>query len=101
MTGVSILVHPGIAHQFFLSIGLTSYVLNAPRQTVISANKEGLVSLTGKYYLTLFLPLDYDHAHSGMRLSCDTSTWRVDWNTYNTSFTFLFSPTAGCCEGTP
>ncbi len=63
MTGVSILVHPGIAHQFFLSIGLTSYVLNAPRQTVISANKEGLVSLTGKYYLTLFLPLDYDHAH--------------------------------------
>ena len=27
-----------------------SYVLNAPRLTLISANKEGLVSLAGKYY---------------------------------------------------
>ncbi|KAH9052806.1 GWT1-domain-containing protein [Lactarius vividus] len=36
-----------------LSAGLTSYVLDAPRQSLISANKEGLVSLTG--YLAIHL----------------------------------------------
>ncbi|KAH9988774.1 GWT1-domain-containing protein [Russula compacta] len=41
------------AHQLSLSAGLTSYVLDAPRKTLISANKEGLVSLTG--YLALHL----------------------------------------------
>ncbi|KAH9956341.1 GWT1-domain-containing protein [Russula dissimulans] len=41
------------AHQLSLSAGLTSYVLNAPRQNLISANKEGLVSLTG--YLAIHL----------------------------------------------
>ncbi|KAI0301405.1 GWT1-domain-containing protein [Russula brevipes] len=41
------------AHQLSLSAGLTSYVLNAPRQTLISANKEGLVSLVG--YLAIHL----------------------------------------------
>ncbi|KAI9459321.1 GWT1-domain-containing protein [Russula earlei] len=41
------------AHQLSLSAGLTSYVLNAPRQTLISANKEGIVSLTG--YLAIHL----------------------------------------------
>ncbi|KAF8259747.1 GWT1-domain-containing protein [Lactarius quietus] len=42
-----------LAHQLSLSAGLTSYVLDAPRQTLISANKEGLVSLTG--YLAIHL----------------------------------------------
>ena len=37
------------------SAGLTSYVLNAPQQTLISANKEGLVFLTGK--CCIILPL--------------------------------------------
>jgi len=44
---------------------LTSYVLNTPRQTLISANKEGLVSLTGEHRLAFFLPLDRGHAYSG------------------------------------
>jgi phosphatidylinositol glycan class W len=47
----SIHSHIGTAHQIFLSAGLMAYVLNSPRQTLISANKEGLVSLTGMYYL--------------------------------------------------
>jgi hypothetical protein len=38
----------GLAHQLSLSFGMTSYVLNAARQNLISANKEGLVSLMGK-----------------------------------------------------
>ncbi|KAH8986440.1 GWT1-domain-containing protein [Lactarius hatsudake] len=42
-----------LAHQLSLSAGLTSYVLDAPRQSLISANKEGLVSLTG--YLAIHL----------------------------------------------
>ncbi|KAI0249277.1 GWT1-domain-containing protein [Lactifluus subvellereus] len=42
-----------LAHQLSLSAGFTSYVLNAPRQTLISANKEGLISLTG--YLAIHL----------------------------------------------
>ncbi|KAF8485699.1 hypothetical protein F5888DRAFT_1904238 [Russula emetica] len=42
-----------LAHQLSLSAGLTSYVLNATQQTLISANKEGLVSLTG--YLAIHL----------------------------------------------
>jgi hypothetical protein len=41
----------GVAHQISLSLGLASYALNATRQTLISANKEGLVSLTGMYPL--------------------------------------------------
>lgn len=41
-----------------------SYVLNAPRQTLISANKEGLVSLAGKYYPSLVSP-DHGHTYSG------------------------------------
>ncbi|KAH9033615.1 hypothetical protein EDB85DRAFT_1890141 [Lactarius pseudohatsudake] len=60
-----------VPHQLSLSAGLTtSYVLGAPRQSVISTNKEGLVSLshTG-YYLaihrlslstgTLVIPIRY------------------------------------------
>lgn len=42
-----------LAHQLSLSAGLTSYVLNAARQTLISANKEGLVSLTGYFAIHL------------------------------------------------
>ncbi|KAI9438149.1 GWT1-domain-containing protein [Lactarius indigo] len=42
-----------LAHQLSLSAGLMSYVLDAPRQSLISANKEGLVSLTG--YLAIHL----------------------------------------------
>ncbi|KAI9462017.1 GWT1-domain-containing protein [Lactarius psammicola] len=42
-----------LAHQLSLSVGLASYVLDAPRQSLISANKEGLVSLTG--YLAIHL----------------------------------------------
>ncbi|KAH9015069.1 GWT1-domain-containing protein [Lactarius hengduanensis] len=42
-----------LAHQLSLSAGLASYVLDAPRQSLISANKEGLVSLTG--YLAIHL----------------------------------------------
>ncbi|KAH9173899.1 GWT1-domain-containing protein [Lactarius sanguifluus] len=42
-----------LAHQLSLSAGLTSYVLDAPRESLISANKEGLVSLTG--YLAIHL----------------------------------------------
>ncbi|KAH8103095.1 GWT1-domain-containing protein [Cristinia sonorae] len=42
------------SHQIALSSGgLTSYVLNAPRVTLISQNKEGLISLTG--YLAIHL----------------------------------------------
>ena len=40
--------HIYLAHQIALSSGgLASYVFNAPRANVISANKEGLVSLVG------------------------------------------------------
>ncbi|KAH9971554.1 GWT1-domain-containing protein [Lactifluus volemus] len=42
-----------LVHQLSLSAGFMSYVLNAPRQTLISANKEGLVSLPG--YLAIHL----------------------------------------------
>jgi phosphatidylinositol glycan class W len=42
-----------LAHQLSLSSGLMTYVLDAPRQTLISANKEGLVSLAG--YLAIHL----------------------------------------------
>ncbi|CAL1710321.1 unnamed protein product [Somion occarium] len=43
-----------LSHQLALSSGgLTSYVLNEPRESFISANKEGLVSLTG--YLAIHL----------------------------------------------
>ncbi|KAK7680315.1 hypothetical protein QCA50_016555 [Cerrena zonata] len=43
-----------ISHQIALSSGgLASYVFNAPRSTLISANKEGLVSLIG--YLAIHL----------------------------------------------
>jgi glucosaminylphosphatidylinositol acyltransferase len=38
-----------LAHQIALSLfGLQKFVLYAPRSGVISANKEGIVSLTGK-----------------------------------------------------
>ena len=55
----------GVAHQFSLSVGLTSYVLNAARQTLISANKEGLVSITGMCPLVFFFVPDRVRAHSG------------------------------------
>ncbi|KAI0292219.1 GWT1-domain-containing protein [Multifurca ochricompacta] len=42
-----------LGHQLLLSAGFASYVLNAPRETFISANKEGIVSLTG--YLAIHL----------------------------------------------
>jgi phosphatidylinositol glycan class W len=64
---------PRTAHQLFLSAGLTSYVLNAPRQTLISANKEGLVSLVGKSSRS-FLILDRAYLPSGdedtLRYTC-------------------------------
>ena len=61
----SILAHPGVAHQVSLSTGLESYVLSTPRLTLISANKEGLVSLTGEHSPAFFFPLDRGHAYSG------------------------------------
>ncbi|ETW77608.1 hypothetical protein HETIRDRAFT_480289 [Heterobasidion irregulare TC 32-1] len=42
-----------LAHQCALSLGLSSYVLDAPRTGLISANKEGIVSLIG--YLAIHL----------------------------------------------
>lgn len=36
-----------VAHQIALSFGLQKFVLYAPRSGLISANKEGIVSLTG------------------------------------------------------
>jgi hypothetical protein len=44
---------------------MTSYVLHAARQNLISANKEGLVSLMGKFLPTFFCVPDRVHAHSG------------------------------------
>ncbi|KAF8465850.1 GWT1-domain-containing protein [Russula ochroleuca] len=41
------------AHQLSLSVGMTSYVLHAARQNLISANKEGLVSLMGYFAIHL------------------------------------------------
>ena len=42
------LAHVGTAHQLALSVGgLIDYVMHAPRLTVVSANKEGITSLTG------------------------------------------------------
>jgi len=61
----SIPSHSGTAHQISLSVGLMSYVLNAPRQTLISANKEGLVSLTGKYHSHSLVSRDHGHTYSG------------------------------------
>ncbi|THH17244.1 hypothetical protein EW146_g3541 [Bondarzewia mesenterica] len=42
-----------LAQQLLLSLGLGSYVLYSPRTNLISANKEGIVSLTG--YLAIHL----------------------------------------------
>ncbi|KAH9944887.1 GWT1-domain-containing protein [Amylocystis lapponica] len=42
-----------LVHQTALSCGLTTFVLNAPRTSLISANKEGLISLPG--YLAVHL----------------------------------------------
>ncbi|KAI0062497.1 GWT1-domain-containing protein [Artomyces pyxidatus] len=42
-----------LCHQFGLSHGLKSYVLNAPRSNLINANKEGIVSLTGYFAIHL------------------------------------------------
>ena len=40
------------AHQIALaSGGLMDYVMNAPRDDLVSANKEGLISLAGLSYL--------------------------------------------------
>ena len=37
-----------VAHQLALSTGrLAQFILDAPRDSVVSANKEGLISLTG------------------------------------------------------
>lgn len=47
MIPLNLHLRDGIAHQLSLSAGLTSYVLNAARQGLIGANKEGLVSLPG------------------------------------------------------
>ena len=92
----------GVAHQFSLSFGLTSYVLSAARQTLISANKEGLVSITGMCPLFFFLFLTAFMLIPVIRLSRDTPPRPVDGDIYNTSLTFLFPPaTAGCRSGTP
>lgn len=48
-----------VAQQVFLSYGgLASYVLNAPRTTLVSQNKEGLVSLIGEASLSPLTPFD-------------------------------------------
>lgn len=45
--------YPKIVHQFALSFfGLERYVLNAPRTNIISANKEGIISLMGRSFQT-------------------------------------------------
>ena len=40
-------------HQFSLAKGLQSYVFNAPRLSLVSANKEGIVSLPGTFSLNM------------------------------------------------
>lgn len=43
-----------LVQQSLLSAGLGQYILNAPRTTLISANKEGIVSITGYLAIHLF-----------------------------------------------
>lgn len=47
-----------VVQQVFLScLSLKEYIINAPRTSIVSANKEGIVSLLGTSHTVPFLPL--------------------------------------------
>lgn len=75
-----------------LSSGLTNYVLSAPRQGIISANKEGIVSLTGRFFpYTMFTFLDVSNKTS------DYATGYLAIHLLGLSTgTFLLPPSPSC-----
>ncbi|KZP17007.1 GWT1-domain-containing protein [Athelia psychrophila] len=83
-----------VAHQMALSLwGLEGYVLNAPRVGLISANKEGIVSLTGYLAIhilglstgTLLLPPTPSHFRRQQRAQLVQQKSNADTDTDNDS----------------